>query len=196
METVIRTEVYRVNLADVTCRSAEALVAMSVREIDGVRAVLLGADAELIVLASTHRDLHPEIAAAAVSAGLMPGTVSVGPAFRAYDSRPLTLQEAEDLGIVERPRKPVRAAVETVQRVDIVVTDGYDPDAIIVTVGVPVRLVFTEGHGCLGTVMFESLGIEADLEQGGATIDLPALEPGTYPFSCGRRMVHGRVIAE
>ncbi len=196
METTIRSEVYRVSLAGVSCRSTEALVSMAVREIDGVRAVLLGEGAELLVLASAERDLHPEIVAAVVAAGLMPESVSVGPAFRTPDSRPLTLKEAEDLGIVERPREPVRAAVESVQRVSIAVTDGYDPDTIIVTAGVPVRLTFSEGYGCLGRVVFESLGIEADLEQGGATVDLPALEPGTYLFSCGMRMVHGRVIAE
>ncbi len=196
METIARTEIYRVDLFGVNCRSTEALVAMSVREIDGVRAVSVDADGELVAVASSFRDLHPEIVAAVVSAGLLPEAVSVGPVFRRPDSRPLTLQQAEDLGVVERPRKPVRAAVETVQRVVVAVADGYDPDTIIVMAGVPVRIAFSEGHGCLGEVVFESLGVQADLEHGGAVVDLPALEPGTYPFSCGMRMVHGRVIAE
>lgn len=196
MDALIRTEVYRVDLSGAACRSSEALVAMSLHELEGVRAVLLGDDAELVVLASTYRDLYPEIAAAVVSAGLMPGSVTVGPVVRALDARPLSIQEAEDLGLVERRREPVRAVIETVQQVDVAVTDGYDPDTIIVSPGIPVRLAFSEGHGCLGKVVFEGLGIEADLENGGASIDLEALEPGTYPFSCGMRMVHGRVIAE
>jgi hypothetical protein len=45
-------------------------------------------------------------------------------------------------------------------------------------------------------VVFDSLGLEADLEQGGAVVALPALEPGTYRFRCGRDVVHGEVIVE
>lgn len=196
METATRGEIYRIGLDSVACRSTESLLALTVREIEGVRSAIISAERELIVLATGDRDLHPEIVRAVVNAGLMPHAVSVGPVLRISHRRPLTQQEAEDLGIVRRQPEPVRAAVETIQRVDIAVTDGYDPDTIIVTAGMPVRLTFSEGHGCLGKVMFEDFGIDSDLERGGATVDLPALEPGTYPFSCGMRMVHGRVIAE
>lgn len=196
METIARTEIYRVDLSGMNCRSTEKLIAMLVQKIEGIRAVSVDADGKLIAVASSYRDLYPEIVAAVVSAGLLPEAVSVGPVFRRPDSQPLTLQQAVDLGVVEPPRKPVRAEVATVQRVSVTVTDGYDPDTIIVAAGVPVCIAFSEGHGCLGEVVFEGLGIQADLTHGGAIVDLPALEPGTYPFSCGMRMVHGRVIAE
>lgn len=136
MRTAMRSEIYRISLVGAACRSTESLVVLSIREIEGVRSAIISDERELIVLATTNRDLHPEIVRAVVTAGLMPQAVSVGPVFRILHRRPLTQQEAEDLGI------------------------------------------------------------EADLERGGATVDLPALEPGTYPFSCGMRMVHGQVIAE
>jgi Cu+-exporting ATPase len=111
---------------------------------------------------------------------------------------PLTVEETVALTAPEPRPEPVRAAVETlrVQRVSVSVTDGYDPAHIVVAAGIPVEITFSEGHGCLAKVMFEQLGIEADLEHGGAIVRLPALDPGDYPFSCGMRMVHGTVTAE
>ena len=100
------------------------------------------------------------------------------------------------LGLIEPPKVPVRAVVETVQRVYVNVTDGYDPDTIIIDAGVASEIAFSEAHGCLGMVVFEGLGIEADLEHGGAIVKLPPLEPGTYSFRCGMDMVHGTLIAE
>jgi len=60
------------------------------------------------------------------------------------------------------------------------VNGGYDPDTIILSAQVPTEISFSEGHECLGRVVFDALGIEADLEHGGALVSLPALEPGTY----------------
>ncbi|MDP2232318.1 MAG: cupredoxin domain-containing protein [Actinomycetota bacterium] len=45
-------------------------------------------------------------------------------------------------------------------------------------------------------MVFESLGLEADLDQGGAVVHIPALDAGTYPFRCGMDMVHGTLIVE
>ena len=67
---------------------------------------------------------------------------------------------------------------------------------IIIGAGLPAEISFSEGHGCLGRVVFDSLGIDVDLENGGACVRLPALEPGTYGFRCGMDMVHGTLIAE
>ena len=69
-------------------------------------------------------------------------------------------------------------------------------DAAISIAGIPLDITFSEGHGCLAKVVFESLGIEADLTDGGAVVAIPALEPGVYAFSCGMHMVHGSVTAE
>lgn len=82
-----------------------------------------------------------------------------------------------------------------VQRISVDVSQGYfDPGEIVVQAGIPTQITFSEGQGCLAEVMFEDLGIQEDLTRGGAVVELPALEPGTYGFSCGMRMVFGTLV--
>ena len=188
--------VYRIDTSEFSCRSVASLATLNLLEIDGVETVTFGHDNTLLAVTSTEEDLYDELVRAAVMAGLEPSAVRVANMERVSDPTPLTLAEAEALGLIERPKVPVRATVETVQRVHVTVTDGYDPDAIIVEAGVPVEIEFSEGHGCLGRVVFDTLGVEANLEDGGAIVRLPALEPGTYGFRCGMDMVHGTLIAE
>ncbi len=189
-------EVYRIDASGFECRSVAALATLNVLEIDGVEAVTIGQDGRIVAVSSADRDLHDALVSAAVLSGLDPSAVTVADLDRIFDPSPLTLAEAEALGLVEPPKEPFRARVESVQRVYVYVTDGYDPDTIIIEAGVPAEIEFSEGHGCLGRIVFESLGIEADLENGGAVVKLPALEPGTYGFRCGMDMVHGTLIAE
>lgn len=192
------TEVYRVGLGESECRSAEVLAAMLVRDVDGIEIVSIDRAGTLLALATSDRDVRDDIVSAVVKAGFAPETVLATPFERVVQRMPLTIEEAVALSASEAEIPPVRAAVETVQvqRVSVAVTDGYDPAHIVVAAGIPVEITFSEGHGCLATVMFEGLGIEADLEDGGAVVTLPSLAPGVYPFSCGMRMVHGTVTAE
>lgn len=189
-------EVYRIDASGFSCPSVAALVTLNVRELDGVEAVTVGRDGTLLAVTNADRDLHDEIVRAAVESGLDPLRVKAVDLERAFDPNPLSLEEAEALGLIEPAKAPVRAVVETVQRVYVTVTDGYDPDTIIVNAGVPAEIEFSEAHGCLGTVVFDGLDIETSLEEGGAVVKLPALEPGTYGFRCGMDMVHGTLIAE
>ena len=196
-ETLIK-DVYRVRLDDGACRSGEALAAMLVRDIDGVQAVAVSKEGALIALTSGERDLHEDIVRAVVAAGFSPEDVTTSPFERLVERTPLSIAEMVALQAPEPPKTPVRVPIETQfsQRVRIEVTDGYDPADIIVAAGIPVEITFSEGHGCLAKVLFESLGVEADLTEGGAVVNLPALEPGVYAFSCGMHMVHGSVTAE
>jgi len=189
-------QVYRIDVSEFTCRSVGELVRANVLEIDEVEAVTAGREGTLLVITSSEQDHYDEIVRAAVDAGLDPISVKVSDAERVFDPLLLSLEEAGFLGLLEVPKEPVRATVETVQRVSVSVTDGYDPDTILIEAGVPAEITFSEGHGCLGRVVFETLGIDVDLEQGGATVRIPALEPGTYGFRCGMDMVHGTLIAE
>jgi hypothetical protein len=189
-------EVYRVDTSGFTCRSVAALATMNVLDVEGVEAVAVGREGTLLAVTSTGRDVLDDIVRAAVVSGLDPFAVKVVDLERGFDPNPLSLAEAEALGLVEPPKEPYRAVVETVQRVSVRVTDGYDPDAIIINAGIPSEIVFSEAHGCLGTVVFDGLGIEQSLEDGGAVVKLPALEPGTYSFRCGMDMVHGTLIVE
>ena len=189
-------QVYRIEVGPHSCRSVGELVKVSVLEIDDVEAVTTTGDGTLLVLTSAQYDRHDDIVLAAVESGLDPRSVRLSDVERIFDPTPLTVEEAELLGLLTPPKEPVRATVETVQRLAVAVTDGYDPDTILLEAGVPAELTFAEGHGCLGRVVFDSLGIEAELEHGGATVTIPALEPGTYGFRCGMDMVHGTLIAE
>ena len=188
------TGVYRIDVSGSECRSVEALVKLNLLEVDGIEGVMAGRAGTLLALSNTASDLHDDVVCAVVNSGLEPRNVTLVDADRIVDVEPLTRDEAEVLGLISAPKRPIRA--ETVQRVSIHVTDGYDPDTILVSAGLPVELAFSEGHGCLGRVVFDSLDVEADLECGGAIVRLPALGPGTYPFRCGRDIVHGTLIAE
>jgi len=191
-------DVYRVALGEGTCRSGETLATMLVRDITGVEIVAINNEGTLIALAAADADLYEDIVRAVVTAGFAPESVVATPFERLTERIPLTLEETVALEAPEPPREPVRVPVETtqVQRVRIEVTDGYDPADIVVSAGISLEITFTEGSGCLATVVFEGLGIEADLTQGGAVVMIPALEPGVYPFSCGMHMVHGSITAE
>jgi hypothetical protein len=192
-DTTVRA-VYRIALDPGACRSAKALLLMRVEALEGVRATALTADARLIVVADEHADLYDELVAAVVCSGLDPLDTTVATLERLIDPVGLPVDTAIALGLIPPPREPVRAT--TVQRVAVHVNGGYDPDTILVAAQVPSEISFSEGHECLSRVVFDSLDIEADLEHGGALVTLPALDPGTYTFRCGRDVVHGKLIAE
>lgn len=48
----------------------------------------------------------------------------------------------------------------------------------------------------MAEVMFKDFNVFEDITNGGATIDLPALDPGEYTFSCGMEMVFGTLVVE
>lgn len=98
------------------------------------------------------------------------------------------------------PSVPIEgsAAVEgDLQLIHVDVSAGYfDPNVIRVTAGIPIELTFSEGSGCMSEVMFKDFAVFESLTDGGAVIELPALEPGEYEFSCGMGMVFGTLAVE
>ena len=81
----------------------------------------------------------------------------------------------------------------------IVVEGGYDPATIRVGAGRPIRLTFDrrETSSCSEEIVFPDFNIRRFLPAHERTVvELPATEPGTYPFTCGMSMLHGRVIVE
>lgn len=196
MKTTSRTkDVYRVRLDGLgdSCRSRTALLVENVSEIAGVEAVTVSVDGTLVAVASQEYDLFDLMTRAVVRSGLDPTSVSVSTFDRKSSPLPVWAEDAAALGLT---REPTRAAVETVQRASITVSDGYYPDELILAAGIPTEITFSEGHGCLARVVFPHLGIEADLDRGGAVVWIPALEVGEYEFRCGMDMVHGRLIVE
>lgn len=85
------------------------------------------------------------------------------------------------------------------QHVDILVKGGYDPSTIKVAAGRPVELTFDrqETSSCSEEVVFADFGIRKFLPANEKTsVTFTPEKPGTYEFTCGMSMLHGRVIAE
>ncbi len=83
-----------------------------------------------------------------------------------------------------------------IQRISVDATTGYNPNVIKLAAGVPAEITFSEAYGCLGQVMSQELNFFEDLQTGAKTVSLPALEAGTYSFSCGMEMVFGSIVVE
>ncbi len=95
------------------------------------------------------------------------------------------------------PRKAAGAArTGGVQEIDLTVNGGYAPDRIVAEAGVPLRLqvLRTDRSACTEQIAFRDLGLLRDLPTGKVvTLDLPALQPGTYEFTCGMNMLRGQL---
>jgi plastocyanin domain-containing protein len=78
-----------------------------------------------------------------------------------------------------------------------VVSGGYSPDTIRVEAGRPVRLVFErqEADPCSEMVIFDSLGVTAELPEGDLVpVEFTPNEPGELEFTCQMGMLRGKVI--
>jgi plastocyanin domain-containing protein len=85
------------------------------------------------------------------------------------------------------------------QEITVVVRGGYEPSTIRVKAGTPVRLRFDrqETSSCSEEIVFPDFGLKKFLPAHEQTvIELTPPKPGTYEFTCGMSMLHGRVIAE
>jgi hypothetical protein len=81
-----------------------------------------------------------------------------------------------------------------VQRITVDSASGvYDPNVIVAKPGVPLEITFKPGIGCLSAVLVPRFSIQQDI-QSGAVVKVPAMQPGEYPFSCGMRMVFGKIV--
>jgi len=75
-------------------------------------------------------------------------------------------------------------------------TGSYDPSEIVLKAGVPAEITFGQGGGCLAQVQSQELGFFEDLTGGPKTVKLPALQAGTYSFTCGMGMVSGSIVVK
>ena len=85
------------------------------------------------------------------------------------------------------------------QEVRIVVKGGYEPSTVRVAAGRPVRLVFDrqEASSCSEEVVFADFGLRRFLPAHQETVlEVTPAAPGTYPFTCGMGLMHGRLVAE
>lgn len=85
----------------------------------------------------------------------------------------------------------------SVQKISVDLSKGYyDPNVVTLKAGLPAEITFGQSSGCTGQVMSQQLGFFEDLTAGPRTVKLPALEKGTYSFSCGMQMVFGKIVVE
>jgi plastocyanin domain-containing protein len=101
--------------------------------------------------------------------------------------------------LAQRPAATAAASAGGTQEVTITVQAGYEPSAVKVKRGVPVRLTFDrqETSGCSEEVVFPDFGIRRFLPAfQKTTIELTPQEAGTFGFTCGMSMLHGKLIVE
>lgn len=96
-------------------------------------------------------------------------------------------------------RQTTRVAAGAGGRQDVVVRvdGGYEPSAIQVVAGRPVRLSFDrlDTSGCSEEVTLPDFGIRRFLPTGArTTVEFTPTEPGTYVFTCGMGMLRGRLV--
>lgn len=85
------------------------------------------------------------------------------------------------------------------QEVVIAVHGGYEPRTVRVRAGEPVRLIFDrqETSSCSEEVVFGDFGIRKFLPAfERTTVEITPPRPGTYEFTCGMSMLHGKLVAE
>jgi plastocyanin domain-containing protein len=86
-----------------------------------------------------------------------------------------------------------------VQEIDIKIHGGYAPDVITVRKGVPVRLNFfrDETDSCSEQIMFTDFGIARHLQPfETTTIEFTPQQHGEFTFTCGMKMMRGKLIVE
>ena len=101
--------------------------------------------------------------------------------------------------LAERRAAVAAPSAGGVQEVAVVVRGGYDPAAIRVKAGRPVRLLFDrqETSGCSEEVVIPDFGIRKFLPAFQKTaIELTPEKAGVFDFTCGMSMLHGRLIVE
>ncbi len=83
----------------------------------------------------------------------------------------------------------------TSQQLAVSPGERLEPNLMTAKAGLPLTITFGPGSGHLASVKIESLGVEQNIEQGG-TLELPALQPGTYELRCAEGYVDGTLLVQ
>ena len=89
------------------------------------------------------------------------------------------------------------AGVGGIQEVDVTVRGGYQPAAIVVKAGQPLRLNFTrrEASLCGEEVVLPEFGKRAHLPENTTVgLEITPAKAGEYEFTCGMNMYKGKII--
>ncbi len=98
-----------------------------------------------------------------------------------------------------RSAATAKAGTDGAQEVTITVQAGYEPAEVKVRRGAPVRLIFDrqETSGCSEEIVIPDFGVRKFLPAfQKTTVELTPKEAGTFEFTCGMSMLHGRLVVE
>jgi plastocyanin len=95
-------------------------------------------------------------------------------------------------GAIASAPKPKPAAVQVVSIA--IGASGYEPAAVSVRSGAPIRMTVGQGQGCAAGFLMPQLSISQDNSGGPISFDIGPLRPGTYTFTCGMGMITGRLV--
>lgn len=87
--------------------------------------------------------------------------------------------------------------VEKVQKVNVTVAGGYQPEVVNLQRGIPAEITFTRTNeqGCLDVVHSKDLNFEKQLPLNvGQTVQIDTDQVGEFNFSCGMDMFGGKVV--
>lgn len=101
--------------------------------------------------------------------------------------------------LAEQSSASAAAGVGGRQDVTVLVHGGYEPATIRVKAGAPVRLHFDrqETSSCSEEVVFPDFNVRRYLPAFQETVvEITPPKAGTYAFTCGMSMLHGRLVAE
>ncbi len=102
----------------------------------------------------------------------------------------------------EKKAKPAdtTAAVpnDTIRVITVTVKDTYEPSAVTVKKGMPVKMVFDyRQKSCAGTVVIDGYGIRQKLELGKTTtVTFTPTKEGTISFHCPMKMYTGTITVK
>jgi Cu(I)/Ag(I) efflux system membrane fusion protein len=107
--------------------------------------------------------------------------------------------EAQKSSSTKEPAEDHSSHSSRMQEVTIRVKNGYTPAVVEVMAGMPVRLLLQrdEDSACSNEFVIEKFGIRRTLQPFATTaIEFTPEEAGEFPFTCGMKMLHGRIIAK
>ena len=89
--------------------------------------------------------------------------------------------------------------VSVTDSVDITVDGGYSPSTISISKGKTTKINFLrkDSSSCLEEVVLSDFKIKKYLPLNQkVSVEITPKKEGTYPFSCGMNMFHGKIIVE
>jgi hypothetical protein len=107
--------------------------------------------------------------------------------------------EAQKSSSVKEPAEDHSSHSSRIQEVTIRVKNGYTPAVVELMAGMPVRLLLQrdEDSACSNEFVIEKFGIRRTLQPFATTaIEFTPKEAGEFPFTCGMKMLHGKILVK